>query len=153
MIVRGHSNDVQVNRGGQLSPEQIAHLGRLRPFRLPVVPGLLVGGLLLVYGVTRQDTAGWIVLFLGLLLLVSSWTRYRSQAALKAGAVQSFVGLLERVRPSPLGMFEAELTLDGKSYVLLANLGDQPLNPGTRYRSFVVRGVARIGIIVAMEEA
>ncbi len=153
MIVRGHSNDVQINRGGQLSPEQAAELARLRPFRLPVVPSLLFGALLAVYGVVRQDITGWIILFLGVLLLASGWTRYRGQATLKAGEVQSFIGLLERVRSSPLGMFESELTLDGKQYVLLANLGSQPLKPGTRYRSFVVRGIARMGIIVAMEEA
>ncbi|HYF64319.1 MAG TPA: hypothetical protein VD886_15965, partial [Herpetosiphonaceae bacterium] len=77
----------------------------------------------------------------------------RQQAALKAGAVQSFIGVLERVRPSPLGMFEAELIIDGRSYALLSRLGDRPLDPGARYRSFVVRGIARMGVIVAMEHA
>lgn len=153
MIVRGQGEDVQINRGGQLAPEQAARLARLRPFRLPVVPSLLCGALLAAYGVVRQDRAGWIIVFLGVLLLVSGWSRYRGQSALKAGVVQPFVGLLERIRPSPLGMFEAELTLDGKQYVLLANLGSQPLRVGTRYRAFVARGIARMGIIVAMEEA
>jgi hypothetical protein len=153
MIVRGDSNDVQINRGGQLSPEQAARIARLKPFRLPIVPSLLFGGLLISYGVLRQDTAGWVVVLLGLVLLGSGWTRYRAQSALKAGVVQPFVGLLERVRTSPFAMFEAELILDGKSYVLLANLGSQPLKAGTRYRSFVVRGIARMGVIVAMEEA
>lgn len=153
MIVRGNPNDVQVNREGRLTPEQQARLARLTPFRMPVLPSALFGVLLIVYGGVRQDVAGWIMVLLGAVLLGSAWSRYRNQAALKGGAVDSFVGVLERIRPVPLQMFESELTIDGRSYVLLANLGQQPLGAGTRYRSFVVRGISRYGVIVAMEEA
>lgn len=152
MLVRGNANDLQINRNGQLSAGQTAALRRFTPFRLPVVPSVLVGALLLSYGVVRRDTLGWIVVALGLVLLTSGWARRRGQAALKAGVVQSFAGVLEQTRPSPLGMFEAELTIDGRSYVLLANLGSRPLQVGTRYQVFVARGLARLGIIVAMEE-
>lgn len=153
MIVRGNPDDLQINRGGHVSPNQSALIGRLTPFRLPALPSILVGVLLVVYGLTRRDSAGWFVLALGVVLLASGWSRHRQRTTLQVGAVHSFIGVLERIRPSPLGMFEAELTLDGRSYVVLANLGDRPLNIGTRYRSFVVRGVARMGIIVGMEEA
>ena len=151
MIVRGNPEDLQSNRSGQLSPAQNERLAALKPFRLPVLPSLLVGALLIVYGLVRRDAPGWVTLAMGVVLVGSGWSRYRQQAALKSGAVQSFIGVLERVRPSPLGMFEAELTIDGQPYALLSRLGDRPLDPGTRYRSFVVRGIARMGVIVAME--
>jgi hypothetical protein len=153
MIVRGNPEDLQSNRSGQLSPAQTERLAALKPFRLPIVPSLLFGALLIVYGLVRRDPPGWITLAMGVVLIGSAWSRYRQQAALKSGAVDSTVGVLERVRPSPLSMFEAELTIDGRSYVLLARLGARPLETGARYRSFVVRGIARMGVIVAMEEA
>jgi hypothetical protein len=153
MIVRGNPEDLQSNRSGQLSPAQTARLAALKPFRLPIMPGLLFGGLLIVYGLVRRDPPGWITLALGVVLIGSALSRYRQQAALKSGAVESTVGVLERIRPVPLAMFESELTIDGRSYVLLARLGARPLETGARYRSFVVRGIARMGVIVAMEEA
>lgn len=151
MIVRGNPEDLQSNRSGRLSPAQNERLAALKPFRLPVLPSLLVGALLIAYGLVRRDTPGWVTLAMGVVLVGSGWSRYRQQAALKSGTVQSFIGVLERVRPSPLGMFEAELTIDGKSYALLSRLGERPLETGARYRSFVVRGIARMGVIVAME--
>ena len=97
MIVRGTPEDLQSNRNGQLSPAQSERLAALKPFRLPVLPSLLVGALLIVYGLVRRDTPGWITLAMGVVLVGSGWSRYRQQATLKSGAVQSFIGVLERV--------------------------------------------------------
>lgn len=153
MIIRGTSEDVRVNRTGHLAPAQLERLRRLTPYRLPALPGLLIGALLAVYGGARQDTLGWVVAGLGLYLALSSWLRFRQQTRLKAGETDSFVGVLERSKPSPMAAFESELTIGGQNYVLLSQLGDAPLRSGTRYHCYVVNGISRMGIIVAMEEA
>ncbi|HEY1011554.1 MAG TPA: hypothetical protein VGE07_02545 [Herpetosiphonaceae bacterium] len=153
MIIRGTSEDVRINRAGRLAPGQLERLRRLTPYRLPALPGLLIGALLAVYGGTRQDTVGWVIVGLGLYLALSSWLRFRQQTKLKAGETESFVGVLERAKPSPMAAFEAELTIGGQNYVLLSELGDAPLRSGTRYHCHVVNGISRMGIIVSMEDA
>ncbi len=151
MIVRGAAADIQENRAGMLSAAQTEQLQALRPFQLAVVPSLLAGVALMIYGGIRADVIGWIVLALGAYLALSGWRRYQQRQVLKKGAVRSFVGLLERIRPSPLRMFEGELIIDGQSFVLLSGLGAAELQPGSRYRVFVVEGLARMGVIVGME--
>lgn len=154
MIVRGRNEDVQINRTGQLAPRQLEHLQALRPFRLVALPSVVVGAVLVGYGALRGDVVGWVLLALGLYMTYSGWLRYRQQNALKAGEIGSFVGVLEQIKATPFRSFEAELTIDGQGYVLLALPGEHPpLTIGTRYRSYVVRGIARMGIIVAMEDA
>ena len=151
MIIRGEQADLTHNREGRLSPNQQRQLQAMRAFRVPFLPMLLIGIALISYGTLRMDTLGWIVAGLGGVLVFNAWTRRKSQAALKAGAVQVVTGELEKIRPVPFAMFESELVVNQRSYALLAKLGSQPLTVGQSYTLYVAKGVSRMGIIVAVE--
>ena len=152
MLIRGHNQDLQANRAGQLSADQAKHLRTLRPFRLAIIPSIVVGVALMLYGASRAEVVGWIIFGLGIFMALSGWLRYKQRASLERGKVRSFIGLLEKIKSSPLHMFEAEVMIDGTAYVVL-NQGDQQpqLEPGQRYRYFVIDGLARMGIIVGIE--
>lgn len=151
MIIRGNDHDLDINRNGQLSTEQQNRLKSFRPFGLPALPSALFGILLIGLSLTRQDWISWVLLAGGVLLLFSAIQRQRSQKNLAGGAVGTIVGRLEQIRSVPMAMFESELTIDGKHYVLLANLGSTPLTVGEQYQFYVAQNIARMGVIVGVE--
>ncbi|MBP8250840.1 MAG: hypothetical protein KAX40_00640 [Herpetosiphon sp.] len=152
MIIRGNAADIAINRTGHLAPDQQARLKMFKAYRLPALPSALFGILLIALSFTRQDWLSWVILAGGFMLLFSAIQRQRSQKNLATGAVQTVVGTLEQVRSVPMAMFESELRIDGKNYVLLSKLGSTPLEIGTHYRFFVAQNISRMGIIVGIEQ-
>ena len=152
MIVRGTANDIQTNQQGHLSDAQRQQLQRMAMFRLAIVPTLILGLVMVGFGALGGDVLGWSVAGMGTYTLFSAWLRYQRKQKLEAGVVRPVEGVIEKLRTTPLPAFKYEVTINKKSYVLIAGLGHSPLHEGQTYRAFVLDGVARFGVIVAMEE-
>ncbi|GIV97866.1 MAG: hypothetical protein KatS3mg057_2523 [Herpetosiphonaceae bacterium] len=151
MIVRGTAEELRLNREGQLAPSQRERLGQLPIFRLPYWPSLILALVFGVIGLLRGGAWVWVGLGIAVLLLITGLSRLRQQRRLQQGQVESLEGRIKQVRATPLRAFESLLTIDGSQAVLLAGTPGEPLQPGGHYRLYLIRGLASLPIVLAVE--